>query len=114
MAEGLLRHAAKHRGDISVASAGVATGHGQPASENSVIALRQWNIDITDIRSQPLTDELVEWATHIFGMTRSHLDAILTFFPEAEERRGSRANSRRSLPTTLKSPTPSARACTRI
>ena len=86
MAEGLLRHAAKHRGDISVASAGVATGHGQPASENSVIALRQWNINITDIRSQPLTDELVEWATHIFGMTRSHLDAILTFFPEAEEK----------------------------
>ncbi|MEO6741948.1 MAG: hypothetical protein ABIP20_17020, partial [Chthoniobacteraceae bacterium] len=86
MAEGLLRHAAQRRGDISVASAGVATGHGQPASENSVVALRQWNIDIRGIRSQPLTDELIEWATHIFAMTRSHMDAILTFFPEADEK----------------------------
>ena len=86
MAEGLLRHAAQRRGDISVASAGVATGHGQRVSENSVTALREWNIDIANIRSQPLSDELVEWATHIFAMTRSHMDAILTFFPEAEEK----------------------------
>ncbi len=86
MAEGLLRHAAQRRGDISVASAGVATGHGQAASENSVTALREWNIDIAHIRSQPLTDELVAWATHIFAMTRSHMDAILTFFPEADEK----------------------------
>jgi RpiB/LacA/LacB family sugar-phosphate isomerase len=83
MAEGLLRHAAKNRRDIEIASAGVATGHGQPPSENGVVALREWKIDITGIRSQPLTDELVEWATHIFAMTRGHLDAILTFFPEA-------------------------------
>jgi ribose 5-phosphate isomerase B len=48
-----------------------------------VEALRQWGVDIRDIRSQPLTDELVEWATHIYAMTRGHLDAILTFFPEA-------------------------------
>ncbi|MEO6788765.1 MAG: ribose 5-phosphate isomerase B, partial [Chthoniobacteraceae bacterium] len=86
MAEGLMRHAAQRRGDISVASAGVATGHGQPASEYGIAALREWNIDIANIRSQPLSDELVAWATHIFAMTRSHLDAILTFFPEAESK----------------------------
>ncbi len=68
---------------MEVASAGVATGYGQRPSENGVVAMKQWGIDISDIRSQPLTDELVEWATHIFGMTRGHLDAILTFFPEA-------------------------------
>ena len=83
MAEGLMRHAAKNRRDIEIASAGVATGYGQPPSESGVEALRQWKIDITDIRSQPLSDDLVEWATHIFAMTRGHLDAILTFFPEA-------------------------------
>ena len=83
MAEGLMRHAVRNRSDIEVASAGVATGHGQPPSDGGVEALRLWNIDITDIRSQPLSDELVEWATHIFAMTRSHMDAILTFFPEA-------------------------------
>ena len=83
MAEGLMRHATKNRRDIEIASAGVATGYGQPPSENGIEALRQWKIDIAAIRSQPLSDELVEWATHIFAMTRSHLDAILTFFPEA-------------------------------
>ena len=78
-----MRHAAKNRRDIEIASAGVATGHGQPPSENGVVVLREWKIDIAGIRSQPLSDELVEWATHIFAMTRGHLDAILTFFPEA-------------------------------
>ncbi len=78
-----MRHAARNRGDIEVASAGIATGYGQQPSDFGIEALRQWNIDISGVRSQPLTDELVEWATHIFGMTRSHLDAILTFFPEA-------------------------------
>ena len=86
IAEGLLRHAVRSRHDVEVASAGVATGYGQRPSENGVEACRQIGVDIRAIRSQPLTDELVEWATHIYGMTRSHLDAILTFFPEAEEK----------------------------
>ncbi len=83
IAEGLLAHAVKGRKDIEVKSAGVATSHGQRASENGVEALRQWGVDISGIRSQPVTDDLVEWATHIYAMTRGHLDAILTFFPEA-------------------------------
>ena len=83
MAEGLFRHAVRDREDIEVASAGVAAGYGQKPSDNGIEALRQWNIDIRNIRSQPLTDDLVSWATHIYAMTRSHLDAILTFFPEA-------------------------------
>jgi RpiB/LacA/LacB family sugar-phosphate isomerase len=83
MAEGLFRHFTQDRQDFEVASAGVAASFGQPPSQNGVAALRQWSIDISDIRSQPLTDELIDWATHIFAMTRSHLDAILTFFPEA-------------------------------
>ena len=83
IAEGILRHALRSRRDVTVASAGVATGYGQRPSENGVEACRQLGIDIRNVRSQPLTEELVEWATHIYGMTRSHLDAILTFFPEA-------------------------------
>ena len=86
IAEGVLRHAVRSRRDVEVASAGVATGYGQRPSENGVEACRQIGINIRDIRSQPLTEELVEWATHIYGMTRSHLDAILTFFPEASNK----------------------------
>ena len=83
MAEGLFRHTVRDRTDVQVASAGIAASPGQRASDNGVEALRQLGISMRDFRSQPLTDELVSWATHIYAMTRSHQDAILTFFPEA-------------------------------
>ena len=86
MAEGLLREAVKGRGDVTVASAGVGTVHGQPPSTHSVEVLRPMGIDITRIRSQPLSEELVEKATHIFAMTRGHMETIQLFFPEAAEK----------------------------
>ncbi len=86
MAEGLFRDAVKNLPTIGVASAGVATGFGQPPSAHAVEVLKPWGIDITRQRSQPVTDELVEQATHIFVMTRSHLDAICMGFPEAAEK----------------------------
>jgi RpiB/LacA/LacB family sugar-phosphate isomerase len=86
MAEGLFRAAVKDRPDIEVASAGVATGYGQPPSPHAIEVLRPWGVDIRDLRSQPLTDELVEKATHIFVMTRGHLEAIQMYFPDAAEK----------------------------
>ena len=58
MAEGLFREAVKGRGDVTVASAGVGTVHGQPPSLHAVEVLRPWGIDISRIRSQPLSEEL--------------------------------------------------------
>jgi RpiB/LacA/LacB family sugar-phosphate isomerase len=86
MAEGLFRAALKGRKDIEVSSAGVATGWGQPPSEHAVQVLRKWGIDISQQRSQPLTDELIADATHIFVMTRGHLDTIQLFFPDAADK----------------------------
>lgn len=86
MAEGLFRDATKHRKDIEVASAGVGAVYGQPPSAHSVEVLRPLSIDISDIRSQPLTEDLVEWATHIFVMTRGHMDTIELVFPEAADK----------------------------
>ncbi len=83
MAEGLFRAAVKDRPEVEVASAGVATGYGQPPSKHAVDVLRPWGIDISGLRSQPLTEDLVEDATHIVVMTRGHLDAIQMYFPEA-------------------------------
>ncbi len=40
----------------------------------------------TGQRSQMLTPELVERASHIFGMTSSHQQAIQAFFPESQEK----------------------------
>ena len=86
MAEGLLRDALKRRGDVTVASAGVGTVRGQPPSLHSVEVLRPLGIDITRIRSQPLSEELVETATHIFAMTRGHMETIQLVFPEAADK----------------------------
>jgi RpiB/LacA/LacB family sugar-phosphate isomerase len=86
MAEGIFRAAVKDRPGIEVSSAGVATGYGQPPSPHAVEVLRPWGMDITALRSQPLTEELVEEATHIVVMTRGHLEAIQMYFPEAAEK----------------------------
>jgi len=76
MAEGLLRHALAAQPaplqSLKVVSAGVATRLGEPVSENSVIALKKAGIDISGHRSQPLTQEMLDHALAVFGMTESH------------------------------------------
>ncbi|MGV3531662.1 MAG: ribose 5-phosphate isomerase B, partial [Chthoniobacteraceae bacterium] len=86
MAEGLFRAALKGRKDVEVASAGVGAVRGQVPSTHSVDVCRSMGIDISRQRSQPLTEDLVEWADLIFVMTRGHRDAILMMFPEAAEK----------------------------
>jgi len=76
MAEGLLRHAlAGQPGplkDLRVISAGVATRDGEPVSENSVIALKKTGIDISSHRAQQVTQEMLDGALVVLGMTESH------------------------------------------
>ena len=76
MAEGLLRHAlASQSGalkSLKVISAGVAARAGEPVSENSVIALKKVGIDINGHQSRALTQELLNGALAIFGMTETH------------------------------------------
>ena len=86
MAEGLFRHLVTKRGDVNVASAGVHASFGQVPSDYAVEALAEEGIDISDQRSQPLTEALVDEADFIFTMTRGHLDLVATFFPEAADK----------------------------
>src|SRR3954467_1132011 len=86
MAEGLLRDAVKNRKDIEVASAGVGATWGQPPSPHAVEVLRPWGIHIGDLRSQPISDELVDWADLILVMTRGHLETMMMLFPEAADK----------------------------
>ncbi len=62
MAEGLLRSMARGRADLKVASAGLGAGHGQPPSLHAIEALRAEGIDISGLRSQPVSTELLEEA----------------------------------------------------
>ena len=86
MAEGLFRRMVEKRGDVRVVSAGLHAANGQPASEHTLEAMTAEGIDLSRFRSQSLTDDLVGRADLIFAMTRGHLDALQTFFPEAADK----------------------------
>ncbi|MFN2476815.1 MAG: serine hydroxymethyltransferase [Chthoniobacterales bacterium] len=81
MAEGLFCKLLAGRKDIAVASAGVHAARGQVPSYHAVQALRAEGVDISGLRSQPLTASLVDRATHIFAMTGAHLESIQMLFP---------------------------------
>ncbi|MEM8952752.1 MAG: ribose 5-phosphate isomerase B [Verrucomicrobiota bacterium] len=87
MAEGLLRHEVEKTGlDITVGSAGVGAVDGQVPSAHSVEVLQDQGIDIAELRSNLLTEELVEQATHIFTMTSGHKNTVEHLFPAAAEK----------------------------
>jgi len=86
MAEGLFRHAVANRPDIRVRSAGVSAFPGQPPSPHAVEVLADLRVDISRLRSLPLSEELVRGASCIIAMTRSHMESIHYLFPEAAEK----------------------------
>ncbi|HHW47029.1 MAG TPA: low molecular weight protein arginine phosphatase [Clostridiaceae bacterium] len=88
MAEGLFRHALASVEELKrqydAASAGIAALDGDPASPNSIEALKSiWGIDISSHRARSLTKEEVENSDIILTMTRSHKDIIVSAFPHA-------------------------------
>jgi len=86
IAEGLFRRLVGNRKDIEIASAGVHAVRGQPPSLYAVQVCEADGVNISDQRSQPLTADLVDRATHIFAMTGAHLEAIHMLFPSGTEK----------------------------
>jgi glycine hydroxymethyltransferase len=86
IAEGLFRNLIGNRKDIEVASAGVHAVRGQPPSLYAVQVCETDGVNISDLRSQPLTTELVNRATHIFAMTGAHLETLHILFPQTAEK----------------------------
>jgi protein-tyrosine-phosphatase len=86
LAEGLLRKAVEGRDDVEVRSAGVSAMPGAPASRQTIDALKRRGISLDGFRSRMVDEEILDWATHVFAMTRGHLDAIARVFPEADEK----------------------------
>jgi len=93
MAEGLFRkHLAQKAGcsvdelqkmGYKVLSAGTMQMSGAPASTEAVVACQRKGVDIRDHASQRLTPLLVQESDFIFGMTRSHLEQVAFFAPDA-------------------------------
>ena len=76
MAAALLKHALAAQPEplrsLTVLSAGVAARNGEPVSENSVIALKKVGLDIAGHKSTALTQEMLDRASLVLGMTESH------------------------------------------
>jgi glycine hydroxymethyltransferase len=86
MAEGLFERMTAERADLRVLSAGVSTYPGQPPSAHAVEVLEELGVDISQHRSKPIREKVVEEADWIIAMTRSHLDSIIYLFPRAAEK----------------------------
>ena len=89
MAEGLLRRKLEREErahEFRVASAGVWTLDGRPATENAVLVMAELGIDIRKHRSCLLTEEIMEEAALVLTMTHSHAEAIQAEFPQHRHR----------------------------
>lgn len=86
MAEALFLQQVKNRDDFQVASAGVSAWGGEPANAKTLKILEDRGINLSDHQSQPVTDEIIAESTHIFAMTRQHLEILLSQFPEAKDK----------------------------
>jgi protein-tyrosine-phosphatase len=81
MAEGLFRKAVSGRGDFQIASAGVSAYPGDRISTETEKILKARGAEIPQFRSQPVTAELLEQASHVFAMTEGHLRSLMAQFP---------------------------------
>lgn len=83
LAEGLMR---KECPDLKVESAGVAAFDGGMMSADSADLLEAYGIKTSDFRSRMVTEEMVERATVIIGMTNDHIESLKAHFPEHQRR----------------------------
>ncbi len=81
MAEGLFRKAVDGRADFKVSSAGVAASKGTTASSETLSVLRKRGAPLEGFRSRPVTEAVLNEATHVFAMTEGHLAALESRFP---------------------------------
>ena len=86
MAEGLFQKAVSEREDFAVASAGVAAYPGSPLSEETRKILKGRGVTLDGFESQPVSEELIDGSTHVFAMTASHLQALISLFPDHEDK----------------------------
>lgn len=83
MAEAILKNKAIQ--GVEVKSAGVFAIDGSPASDHARTVLSEYNIP-AEHRSTMLSAQEINWATHIFTMTESHKAAVLSYYPQAEDK----------------------------
>ena len=84
MAQGLLQAAVGLNEDWKIQSAGIAASYGFSESLETAKVLEENQASLESFSSQPITEELVDWATHLIAFTRSHKDFLYSVFPQSE------------------------------
>jgi protein-tyrosine phosphatase len=69
-----------------VMSAGTSAAAQNGAATNAIEVLQQRDINLSDHVSQQLNETLLRFADHIFAMTRSHRELVLSMCPSADTR----------------------------
>ncbi len=86
MAEALFRQAVADRSDFEVSSAGVAASRGTAASRETLTVLKKRGAALPGFGSRRVAKELLKKATHVFAMTRGHLQVLESTFPEYSDK----------------------------
>lgn len=86
MAEALFRAAVAGRSDYRVSSAGVAASKNSPVSPDTESLLKERGLALRGFASRPVTEKLLGGASHVFAMTRSHLDLLEAKFPQFSDK----------------------------
>ena len=87
MAEGLFRaHGGEAKTGLAVASAGLFTQDGLPASDNAVAAAAELDADISAHRTRMLTHEIAQSARYLVCMTGAHYDRVCELFPDCADK----------------------------
>lgn len=96
MAEALFRHHLASRLELPareleelgyvIHSAGVFASWGNRASEHAVTIMEEMGANLSEHRSRPLTENLIEEADRVYALTESHLQLVQSAFPGAGEK----------------------------
>jgi len=92
MAEAIARTVLQRSSDesvgsgIRVESAGVFAGGGSHATPEAANAVAKLGSDLSDHRSQPITQELIDAASSIWCMTEGHAQRVIALDPTARDR----------------------------
>ncbi len=82
MAEGLFRKATSGRNDYATSSAGVSASRNTPCNPETAAVLKKHEAPIGAFKSRQVSEKILAEATHVFAMTRGHLHALESEFPQ--------------------------------
>lgn len=84
MAEYMLKKYLQEKGrtDVQVSSGGLCAVGGEPASPNSVEALKEKGMDLSGFCSKTVSPEMIADTDKIFTMTKIQKEALIAAFPQ--------------------------------